>query len=394
MAVPSLGRMLDPEAASQPLHCPTRSFERATVAGPSVLFVPASGGGGSGELIRCQVLARLLAARNASAQIHFIASSRARNALELGFPTILVDRSPTFHTAEVIAAIERLRPDVVLFDNAGRAEQFRAARISGARVVIGISRPTTLRKAFGLRRLWHTDQQWLLQPDWALPPLTPYRRLKARLHPGLDVLRFATIFEPSSDARGRRLREEMGLGTEPFVLFCPGGGGQTIAGTPVGEIFRRAAGQLARRTRHRVIVVLGPNARPESDDDPNVSVYPSLEHARLMTLVREANAVVTGGGDLLVQTIAMRRMTVATAVASDQGERIRRCEALGLTVASNCNPEDLAGTVGGLLVDSARTAALHDRLAASSIRNGLDGAIAVIEGLAAIAAHESLAFSG
>jgi len=350
---------------------------------PSVLFVPASGGGGSGELIRCLLLARCLAARNAAADLRFIVSQRARNAAATGFPTTLVDRSPTYHTPEVIAAIDAQKPNVVLFDNAGRAEQFRAARRGGAHVIIGISRPSTLRKAFGLRRLWYTDQQWLLQPDWALPQWSGYRRFKAHLRPGLEVLRFATIFEASTEASCRQLRDELGLGADQYIVFCPGGGGQTIKGTSVAEIFRSAASRVARELRRRVVVVLGPNAPPVSAHEPGILVLPSLDHARLMALVHEASAVVTGGGDLLVQAIAMRKPTIAARVASDQADRIRRCAALGLTVASACETEALARNASELLQDTAGIEALRNRLAASSITNGLAGAIAAIERLAA-----------
>lgn len=361
--------------------------------GPSVLFVPASGGPGSGELTRCLLLARLVAVRNPSADLRFIVSRRARNGNDTGFPTTLVDRSPTYHTPEVIAAIESQNPNVVLFDNAGRAEQFRAARQCGARVVIIISRPTTLRKAFGLRRLWNTDQQWLLQPDWALPRLSSIRRLKARLHPGLEILRFPTTFESSTETECRQLRCELGLGSRPYILFCPGGGGQKISGTPVAEIFHAGAVRLARELDQRVVVVLGPNAPTVATREPGVVVLQSLEHARLMALVHEASIVVTGGGDLLVQAIAMSKPTISTPVASDQGDRIRKCTALGLTVAAPCDAEALAQAANQLLNDAAGTEALRMRLAASSIVNGLSGAVTVIEGLAATATHAEQAFA-
>ena len=80
-----------------------------------------------GEYARSLAIAQGAAARWPGASIRFVLSRAAPYADTTPFPTTLLDSSPTFHSAAVIEVIESWRPDVVIFDNAGRTAQLRAA---------------------------------------------------------------------------------------------------------------------------------------------------------------------------------------------------------------------------------------------------------------------------
>ena len=81
----------------------------------------------------------------------------------------------------VIGLIETWRPDVVIFDNAGRTAQLRAARRCGARVVYISARPRQRRKAFRLRWMRLIDEHWIANPEFLAGALGVLERLKLAL---------------------------------------------------------------------------------------------------------------------------------------------------------------------------------------------------------------------
>src|SRR5437016_2257437 len=149
--------------------------------GNRLLFVPVSGPRGMGEYARCLVVATAMARRRADLVIHFALSRAAPQAATAPFPATLLPASPTFHTREVCALIGDFRPDVVVFDNAGRTRQLRAAHAAGARVIFVSSRPRQRRKAFRLRWMGLIDEHWIAWPEFMAGSLTPVERLKLRL---------------------------------------------------------------------------------------------------------------------------------------------------------------------------------------------------------------------
>jgi hypothetical protein len=104
-------------------------------AQPRILFVPVSGAFGMGEYARSLSIARGCIEQWPEAQLHFVVSRQAPYAGSVPFPATLLDSSPTFHSKAVIELMETFQPTVVVFDNAGRTAQLRAARRRGARVV-------------------------------------------------------------------------------------------------------------------------------------------------------------------------------------------------------------------------------------------------------------------
>ncbi len=83
-----------------------------------------------GEYARSLAIARAASRRWPGAAIHFVLSREAPYAAGAPFPRTLLASSPTFHSAAVVELLETWRPDVVIFDNAGRtrAAARRAAR--------------------------------------------------------------------------------------------------------------------------------------------------------------------------------------------------------------------------------------------------------------------------
>jgi hypothetical protein len=133
-----------------------------------------------GEYARAVQIAQAVAARWPDAEIHFALSREASYEIEPAFAYTLLPSSPTFHTPEVIALIEQMRPHVVVFDNAGRTAQLRAAQRIGARVIYVSARARQRRKAFRLRWMSLIDEHWLAYPELLAGPLSAVEIFKLR----------------------------------------------------------------------------------------------------------------------------------------------------------------------------------------------------------------------
>ena len=119
-----------------------------------------------GEYARSLAIARAASARWPGADIRFVLSREAPYAADAPFPATLLDSSPTFHSAAVIGLLEKWRPNIVVFDNAGRTAQLRAAQRLGARVVYISARRRQRRKAFRWQWMPLIDEHWIAYPQF------------------------------------------------------------------------------------------------------------------------------------------------------------------------------------------------------------------------------------
>jgi hypothetical protein len=353
-------------------------------AGPRILFIPASGPRGAGEYFRSLTIAEGVRRRWPAADIRFVLSREAGYAQEAPFPVILVDRSPTYETGPVIRAIEELRPEIVIFDSAGRVAQFRGARRSGARVVYVSSRPKTRWKGFRLRRMLQLDQHWLAWPRFLDGDLSSWERLKLRLAPHVEIVFLDSLFPPPDPARAAAYRSQLGLDGDPYVLFCAGGGGYRSNGLSAPEIFGQAAIDAARGGGPRAVWVRGPNYAGKLAPPPELLSLGALGGQQMMDLLSGARLATINGGSLLLQALALKVPCVAAPVAGDQDARIRACAARGLLVASELDSAALAKAARALFDDAQRLQAIRTRLAELDLSNGVDKAVAALERLLAV----------
>ncbi|MFO1394407.1 MAG: hypothetical protein U1F09_11655 [Steroidobacteraceae bacterium] len=348
-------------------------------AAPRILFVPVSGPGGAGEYFRCLAFARAVERRWSGASISFVMSRASSQAGQVPYPTHLVDDSPTRETAAVARILDDVRPDVAVFDSSGRVAQYRRARELGARTVFVSSRPSTRRKGHALRRLWTLDQHWIVAPRFLGGAPGPIERLKLALAPRCEPVYLDVIHEPVDDAGARALEARLGLERGGYVLACPGGGGHATDGRDPAQVYREAAAQVAVATGRPVVAVLGPAAEGAggSAAHAGVHVLGTLPNGVLMGLLGGANIGIVNGGSLLVQAIAAGLPCVAAPISDDQPGRIARCADSGLVLPATLDVAAIAREAAALAAPAER-AALADRLAALSIRNGLDVAVEAI----------------
>ncbi len=328
-----------------------------------LLFVPVSGGDGSGEARRCQLLADAMQALRPEIEAHFLL---AQGTPAPRWPTRFLSASPTRAVNEVVDAIETLRPDVVVFDGNARVAALAAARRLGARTVLVSSRPSARDRGFRGRRLRRLSEHWLVGVELAEP--TWRERIATRFFPRVVVRRFGTLFAPPTDAA--TVLVKLGI-DKARVVVCPGGGGHVVAGRSAVDIFAAAAAAIAGSGTSTVAVAT-PAAAP-------AITAGELPNAELMALLAQADAALLGGGSLLPQALALGVPVVALPLQQEQAARVDWLAQHGAALrATGADADALAADIARLLDDAALRTRLREAAAALWLRNGLDAAVAAL----------------
>jgi hypothetical protein len=350
-----------------------------------VLFVPGGGRTGIGESARTLILADAARARWPDSRIGFITGEDHARLPGDGFERHTVAGRVSRSVEDVNRWLRELAPDLVVFDGRGQGSQIACASRCGARTVYIAAIPTTRRRVFRWSRLRRLDQIWIRR-DFVDPAADLRFPEKARLllarHTTAHFVQ--AICPPSDPVRLEGLRRQLGLGADRYVLFAPGGGGWKLGDRPVSELFAEAAAQVRKSWNGHCVVVLGPLYRGGLREIEGGTVVPALSTHEMAALVGGAEIVATGGGGLMGQALAARRVCVAAPTGgSDQPERVQRCAEAGLLVASPLSPDAIARRVLDLLGDPSRHAALTRNVERSGVGNGLPRAVALLEGLLA-----------
>lgn len=344
-----------------------------------LLFVPVSGPRGMGEYGRALAMAKAVAARQPDAQIHFALSREAPYAAAVPFPATLLPSSPTFHSAEIAALIHSFQPTVVVFDNAGRTAQLRAAKRSGARVVFVSARSRQRRKAFRLRWMRLIDEHWIAYPRWLAGPPGMLERLKLRML-GRPRLRFLDPVLPGPEEfPSQALLAQLCVQPNEYIAVVPGGGTEHAGTGATLRAMMDAASRLAARGLHVVLVGLDQPLEPSL---PTLHPAPRMPVGALVELLRNARVVVVNGGYTLLQALACDRPCVAVALARDQSDRIERCVAAGVAVRGEPGGGALEHAVLALACDEGRLEALRLARAKAGIADGARTVADALEGLA------------
>ncbi|HSY08339.1 MAG TPA: hypothetical protein VK820_07375 [Steroidobacteraceae bacterium] len=359
-------------AVAEPVH-------PGAISAPRFLFLPVSGPHGMGEYARTIQIAQAVAARWSDAQIHFALSREAPYEIDAAFDCTLLPSSPTFHTPEVIALIEQMRPHVVMFDNAGRTAQLRAAQRIGARVVYVSARARQRRKAFRLRWMALIDEHWLAYPELLTGSLNAVERFKLRWM-GRPILRYLDVMLPAPDPDAQAaVLQRLDLSNKPYVLLVPGGGTGHPGARDAVQVFAAAAHALAARG---ITTVLVASANGEELPVPAaLQTLPRLPLIELTSLMRHARLVIANGGSTLLQAIACRAPCIGVSIAKDQAKRVRQCAEAGLALAATLNAHHIVSVATSLLDDDSARAALARRAGDLRLADGLGIALTAISGL-------------
>ena len=346
---------------------------------PFVLFVPSYGGGGTGEFVRSVALARALQARWPQVRIEFLLPGGPGTRQDAPFPKTCHDGPEEEKGAFDRLHIERLRPDLVIFDSGCRSETLRLCRRLGIRTAYISDRAGTCRKAFRFDWLNTLDLHWHQREHLTRPPFTPWQRLVSQLSSTQRLL-FDTYFS-TEPADWNELPQEVRTRLNgEFVLFAPGGGGYRIDGRPVTDVFLDAAEQLYRNCGVQSLTLCGALYDGQVSVQRKTCSLPGVPQPLFIELLRRAALVVTNGGHSLNQTLACGAACIASPLGGDdQPGRIREYAAAGLIEAGVPSVSALAQATTQLMTNPARRAALRARVTATPVVNGIPLMIAAIE---------------
>jgi predicted glycosyltransferase len=339
-----------------------------------ILFVPVSGEFGMGEYARSLAIAQAAGRRWPRAEIHFVLSRNAPYAATVPFAATLLDSSPTFHSSAVARLIRQFKPSIVVFDNAGRTAQLRAARRHKARVVFISARARQRRKAFRWRWMHLLDEHWIAYPEFVAGDLGWLERFKLK-RLGRPAVRYLDVILARAPIEHESILQRAALKQGGFVLVVPGGGtGHPGVRDAAGE-FLTAANSLAEGD---TVVYVG----PPGPATPRLRSFDSLPQADLAELMRAARLVVTNGGSTLLQAIACGCACIAVPIAKDQAQRIARCVDADLAVAAELAAAGIVKAAAKLLRDEPARASLAGRASALKLANGIEVALNALAHLA------------
>ena len=333
-----------------------------------------------GEYARCLAIATALARRLPALEIRFVLSREAPYAADTPFATTLLSSSATFHPREVCALIGELKPRVVVFDNAGRTVQLRAAHAAGARVVYLSSRRRQRRKAFRLSWMRLLDEHWIAYPRFIAGAPTALERLKLRVLKRPRIRFIDTLLPASDPARSAACLARFALEAGGYLLIVPGGGSAHPGAENAPAIVAAAARAMALRGVATLLV--GPDAAGNgAAPAPLLKVAPRLPPAELIELVRTARLVICNGGDTLLQVLACGLPCVAVPIARDQAHRIDCCVRAGLAVRAELSARAIESAALALLERRPPAAGGEPSVAEPRVRNRMEDVLSALADL-------------
>lgn len=332
-----------------------------------------------GEYARSLAIARAVQRRWPHAAVHFVLSRRAPYASSVPFAATLLDSSPTFHSAAVARLIREFKPTIVLFDNAGRTAQLRAARRQGARIVFISARGRQRRKAFRWRWMHLIDEHWIAYPEFIAGGVGWLERFKLK-RLGKPTVRYLDVILSNANLEQDSMLERSGLKQDGFVLVVPGGGTGHPGARDAAAQFLSAANALAETG---TVVFVGPSGTSQAvSPSARLRCFDSLPQADLVALMRAARLVLANGGSTLLQAIACGRPCIGVPIAQDQHERVEACVTAGVAMSTELTEAGMLRAAQKLLRDEPARAALARRASALKLANGVEIALNALAHLA------------
>ncbi len=295
--------------------------------------------------MRSLTIAQCLHEHDATIDIRFILSKQAPYAGDCPFPVFYCPSSPTKHNQIVKEHIEKFRPNIVLFDASGRVAQLRRAKSIGATTVFICQHNKKLGKALRFRRLRFTDKIWVVQPEFSLPALSEWSKLKLRLLQRPTPEAIGPIFFTPNASLIKQTLEKFELKQGQYILVNSGSGGHVVNNTNAAEEFAKAANIIATTIDTPVVVVYGPNYTGQMRTNSKCLNIAKLDARSFSALLSQSQAALLAGGSALFQGISFGINIVSATVSKDQDERIDACVKRGLIRRAELTAPSLADTL-------------------------------------------------
>lgn len=337
---------------------------------PTLLFIPVSSPEGIGEYMRSLIIANAVIKEHPSADIRFILSEQASYAKSCPFTTYLTPTSPTKHTKQVNDIIEKVTPDITIFDASGRKSQLAAAKACGSKVIFISQHKKKRSRGLKTGRLRLTDIHWVVQPNFVIGDITPFERFKIKLFNKREPVNIGPVFSPVNQEIKEQLLNQHGLISNDYIIFNAGSGGHKIGEVLAADIYASTAEIITQELGIPCVMVYGDNYSTDMKSNTSYTAIKSLSNEQFIALVDAAKFVVISGGDALLQTIAMKKPCLTTPVSKDQPPRIAACADNKLVIATATDSKAMIESIKEAL-GSQSLLTLQEALNNSHCNNGL-----------------------
>ncbi|CAM3407802.1 glycosyltransferase family 9 protein [Shewanella violacea] len=338
---------------------------------PKILFVPVSTTEGIGEFMRSKIIADEVMNRWPKAKIDFVLNRHVSYIGDCPYSTHLVDDTPTKKIREVNQLITELKPDLVIFDAAGRKAQLKHAHNMGAKVIFISQHRRKRSRGMKIARARVTDSHWVVQPKFVIGDISRFDKFLLGLIKRKHPIYTGSIFTSPTSEQQKALFDQYDIKQGEYLLYSAGSGGHSLKNGLAADLFAQVAKTIFRETGIPSLMVFGPNYPKSLPDLEGVIAIPHLNTCEFINLLAGAKAAILSGGDTMLQSIALKIPTLAVAISKDQPGRINSCVAANLILACGSEQLDILTKTRQLLeVEYLKN--LQEKMAVLNDINGLD----------------------
>ncbi|MCL1142757.1 glycosyltransferase family 9 protein [Shewanella gaetbuli] len=344
---------------------------------PVILFVPVSSTEGIGEYMRSTIIADEISQRWPEAQIEFVLNRAAPYAEQCQYPHHLVNDTPTKCIKEVNQLVSQLKPDMVIFDAAGRKAQLKHAHKCGAKVIFISQHKRKRARGMKIERALVTDSHWVVQPEFVIGDISAFAKYKLNFIKRPLPITTGSIFAKPDQRRLQNLLQQYGLNAGKYLMYSAGSGGHKAGEQFAADIFAETAEKVYAQTGIPSLMIFGANYPKEIANYTGVVAISSLDSRDFISLLSQAKGAILSGGDTLLQSIALTIPTLAVPVSKDQPSRINSCASQQLVLNSDINTNDMVAAAQ-LLVDAQTRQALISNMMSMGCSGGLELAMSEV----------------
>ncbi|MBH0022204.1 glycosyltransferase family 1 protein [Pseudoalteromonas sp. SWXJ133] len=317
-----------------------------------LLFIPVSSPQGIGEYMRSLLLAQSLQSELAdSLDIHFILNKHTSYAKDCPFETTLLEHSATKELDSVCDFIETFKPDIVVFDCAGRAGHMKAAKKVGAKVIFISQHAKKRAKGLKLNRINLIDTHWVVQPDYCIEPLTWAESTKLDMFPLAHPRNVGPFVAFASSVQKRDVLNRYNLVPNDYFIVNAGSGGHSVNNLNCADVYFEAALKITKLTGLKAIIVFGPNYNKSIPKSDELICLASLQNTDFLALMSQAKIALLSGGDTLLQAIAVQTPVVACAISKDQNTRLEHCANRGVVIKANLDVDEITTKIAQVIAE-------------------------------------------
>ena len=318
-----------------------------------LLFIPVSSISGIGEYNRSLIIAKAIKEKWPNCEIHFILNADVPYFSSCPFAVHPCQGSATKDTKSVNRFIEEIKPNLVIFDASGRAQQFKKAKEVGAKVAFISQHKKKRSRGLKLNRLLNTDIHWVVQPDYCIEPLSWFQKTKLALFNRPSPKNVGAVYSVISESFTKQTLKKFNLICDEYFVFNAGSGGHKSKEGLAADIYYQAAIDFYQQTQMPCVMVFGDNypkdipINSESNDNTaknqtsGVVCMKSVDNNEFIALLTSAKGRVISAGDTILQCIDLAKVSVAAAVSKDQPKRLAACAKQQLLIQAHLSREDL-----------------------------------------------------